>query len=222
MSSEIHGLAQDQCDVLNQILNTVRSIQQTQTQLSAAIESVQGQVNVLAGIKQVCELAKEQSSEVDDKTPVTTSGTSNHHHANGSRLLADPILIPDTLHSERLQGGLREEESPTSKRRLGVAPTSRIILTTYPNQSGIDPLQLNWGHRDPLQRGPVVVSRDQSTIRRRNAIGAHGGSYSIYHALAVASKNLDVEYRADFTNSEPAANIGPYPSVAVPATCSLL
>jgi hypothetical protein len=43
------------------------------------------------------------------------------------------------------------------------------------------------------------------------AIGAHGGSYSIYHALAVASKDLDVNHKADFTNTEPAANIGPFP-----------
>jgi hypothetical protein len=43
------------------------------------------------------------------------------------------------------------------------------------------------------------------------AVGAHGGSYSIYHALAVASKNLDVDHRADFTNTEPAAKIGPFP-----------
>lgn len=42
------------------------------------------------------------------------------------------------------------------------------------------------------------------------AIGAHGGSYSVYHALAVASKNLDVDHRADFTNSEPAVNLGPF------------
>lgn len=42
------------------------------------------------------------------------------------------------------------------------------------------------------------------------AIGAHGGSYSIYHALAVASKNLDIEHRPDFTNTEPAAIIGPF------------
>ena len=43
-----------------------------------------------------------------------------------------------------------------------------------------------------------------------SAIGAHGGSYSIYHALAVASKNLDSDHKPDFTNTEPAANIGPF------------
>lgn len=42
------------------------------------------------------------------------------------------------------------------------------------------------------------------------AIGAHGGSYSIYHALAVASKNLDVEHKPDFTNAGPAVTVGPF------------
>ncbi len=46
------------------------------------------------------------------------------------------------------------------------------------------------------------------------AIGAHGGSYSVYYALAVASKNLDVDHRPDFTNSEPAVNLGPFPQWA--------
>ncbi len=44
----------------------------------------------------------------------------------------------------------------------------------------------------------------------RAAIGAHGGSYSIYHALAVASKDLDADHRPDFTNTEPAVTIGPF------------
>jgi hypothetical protein len=43
------------------------------------------------------------------------------------------------------------------------------------------------------------------------AIGAHGGSYAIYHALAVASKDLDVDHKPDFTNTEPAVTIGPFP-----------
>ncbi|RMZ83631.1 hypothetical protein DV738_g864, partial [Chaetothyriales sp. CBS 135597] len=90
--------------------------------------------------------------------------------------------------------------------------TSRIILTTYPGQAGIDPIPLTWGAADPAIRGPVVVSRHTQTLRRRNAIGAHGGSYSIYNALAVASANLDLEHRPDFTNTEPAAQIGPFPA----------
>ena len=56
----------------------------------------------------------------------------------------------------------------------------------------------------------VVVSRNPSTIRRRNAVGAHGGSYSIYYALAVASHQVNTEHKADYTNTEPAVNIGPF------------
>lgn len=88
--------------------------------------------------------------------------------------------------------------------------SSKIILTTYPSQSGINPIPLHWGHLDPLIRGPVVVSRAKGTVRRRNAIGAHGGSYSIYHALAVASNDLTLGHRPDFTNTEPAVRIGPF------------
>ena len=51
---------------------------------------------------------------------------------------------------------------------------------------------------------------------RAVAIGAHGGSYAIYHALAVASKNLNVDHKPDFTNTEPAANIGPFPQWSDP------
>ncbi len=43
------------------------------------------------------------------------------------------------------------------------------------------------------------------------AIGAHGGSYSIYHALAVAINELKTDHKPDFTNTEPAATIGPFP-----------
>ncbi|SPQ21699.1 89b280d9-87b2-4c8a-96ab-524d756244b3 [Thermothielavioides terrestris] len=92
--------------------------------------------------------------------------------------------------------------------------SSRVVLTTYPKQIGIKPLPMEWGAADPLERGPVTVSRSPSTIGRRNAIGAHGGSYSIYYALALASRELKADHRPDFTNTEPAVNIGPFPQWA--------
>ncbi|KAM3073819.1 hypothetical protein ACMFMG_008442 [Clarireedia jacksonii] len=45
-------------------------------------------------------------------------------------------------------------------------------------------------------------------------IVAHGGSYSIYYALAVASKEIKSDHKPDFTNTEPASNIGPFPQWA--------
>ena len=58
--------------------------------------------------------------------------------------------------------------STPDARRGGNSLTSRIILTTYPGQSGIDPLPMKWGAADPTERGPVAVSRHTSTVRRRN------------------------------------------------------
>ncbi|EPS43429.1 hypothetical protein H072_2587 [Dactylellina haptotyla CBS 200.50] len=98
-----------------------------------------------------------------------------------------------------------------SKPRQGSMYSSRIILTTYPGQSGIDPVVMDWGNADPLKRGPVVVNRGSTTVRRRNAVGAHGGSYSFYNALAVAMQELSLDHKPDYTNTQPAANIGPYP-----------
>lgn len=36
----------------------------------------------------------------------------------------------------------------------------------------------------------------------------------MYHALAVASKDLDLSHKADFTNAQPAVSIGPFPQWA--------
>jgi GTP cyclohydrolase II len=76
-------------------------------------------------------------------------------------------------------------------------------LTTYPGQSVVDPLPLKWGEADPQERGPVLVSRSGETLKRRNAIGAHGGSYSIYNALAIASGDLPPDFRPSFENTQP-------------------
>ena len=52
---------------------------------------------------------------------------------------------------------------------------------------------MNWGHSDPLVRGPVVATVKHGG--QRNAIGAHGGGYCIYTALAVAAGELvNIEY----------------------------
>jgi hypothetical protein len=60
----------------------------------------------------------------------------------------------------------------------------------------------------------LIIEPSATVLTKVKAIGAHGGSYSIYHALAVASNNLDVEHRPDFTNTEPAVNVGPFPQWA--------
>lgn len=104
---------------------------------------------------------------------------------------------------------------PAAKKTAGKWP-NRITLTTYPGQVGVEPIPLDWGNADPLKRGPIVVARSADTIKSRNALGAHSGSYSIYQALAVAMGDLPVDHKPDYTNTQPPVKIGPFPQWSDP------
>lgn len=96
------------------------------------------------------------------------------------------------------------QESTGSKKRK----MSYVSLTSHPGRSGVKPYPIQWGNADPLVRGPICcTNRDEG---KRNAIGAHSGSYCVYRALAIASGALDPEYFPNFKNTEPAAKIGPF------------
>lgn len=206
MAPEEAESSSNQHEMLKQILLTLQSIRQDYQHLSAAVDSIQGQINVLSEVKQVHDVAGGNHISQAHVAPTEPSLTGQQ------QLSSDTETSPDAQASSVEFGSVDPSEARSAGEpvKQSAIATSRIILTTYPGQSGIDPVIMNWGHVDPLRRGPVVVSRSQSTVRRRNAIGAHGGSYSIYHALAVASKHLDVDHKADFTDSGPAINIGPF------------
>ena len=71
---------------------------------------------------------------------------------------------------------------------MSIHPATRqlIKLTTHPDQFGVDPEPLSWDARDPAKRGPVVAT--VSKPGKRNAIGAHSGTYSVYRAVALAAQ----------------------------------
>lgn len=85
-------------------------------------------------------------------------------------------------------------------------------MTAYPDQHGIRPFPLQWGASDPAIRGPVICSRLPTSIKQRNALGAHSGSYSIYRALAIAMGTLNPSHKPDYSNTEPPLPILPQPS----------
>ncbi|KAI5862847.1 putative GTP cyclohydrolase II [Durotheca rogersii] len=172
------------------VLQALKAIQESQSRLETEFESVSRRLDAIAPT------VPGASSGLEKKTPPQLA----------TRIPTTPTQI--SLGAGESDAG---STTPTSKEAVQAQTsgfTSRIILTTYPKQTGIDPLPLRWGAPDATGRGPVVVSRSSSTIRRRNA---HGGSYSIYFALALASKQLNANHRPDFTNTEPAVNIGPFP-----------
>ncbi|MFN5567517.1 MAG: hypothetical protein ACK495_04940, partial [Bradyrhizobium sp.] len=86
--------------------------------------------------------------------------------------------------------------------------TDHIRLTSHPVPGAKHHFPLQWGAASARERGPIIgtVSRPQD----RNVIGSHGGSYTVYRALAVSSGALDPIRRPDLTNTHPAATIGPF------------
>ncbi|KAG5953655.1 Uracil-regulated protein 1 [Claviceps sorghi] len=72
-------------------------------------------------------------------------------------------------------------------------------------------------HEDSKESKTVVMSAVPAPSSRSHLASRivltywSGGSYAIYYALAVASKELNTDHRPDFTNTEPAAQIGPFP-----------
>ncbi len=88
-----------------------------------------------------------------------------------------------------------------------------IRLTSHPTHQA-HRWQLRWGAAEPLERGPVIAS--VTRLGDRNAIGTHGGSYSLYRALAVSAGAMSPLQRPDLTNTHPVAEIGPHPQWAEP------
>jgi GTP cyclohydrolase II len=92
-----------------------------------------------------------------------------------------------------------------SENRIG-----HIRLTSHPGAGARLKFPIQWGAPTARERGPVIgsVSAD------RNVVGAHGGSYSVYRALAVSSGALAPGARPDLTHTSPAVPFGPFPQWA--------
>ncbi|KAF8169392.1 cyclohydrolase [Pholiota molesta] len=95
----------------------------------------------------------------------------------------------------------------TDKEREKLLYPGRVNLTTYPDQHGIAPAPMQWGAPTAAARGPVVCSRLPSSIKHRNAIGAHSGSYSIYRALSIAMGTLNPSHKPDYAHTQPPVDI---------------
>ncbi|KAH7007978.1 GTP cyclohydrolase N terminal-domain-containing protein [Ilyonectria destructans] len=184
----------DASDQQSGVIDALRDIQRTQSLLLNAVEAMSGKP-----------VADAQDDGTTVSTVVPVSGVFDPDSGN-DRSATESTVPDNAIEAVVTQTAVPSSSPSGSGQRAGY--TSRIILTTYPKQIGINPLPMDWGNSDPLKRGPIVVSRAPSTIRRRNGAG---GSYSIYYALAVASKELDSDHKPDFTNTEPTAQVGPFP-----------
>jgi GTP cyclohydrolase II len=95
------------------------------------------------------------------------------------------------------------------------AKSGHIRLTSHPGSRGPVRFPLTWGAATAAKRGPVVATVNSGADR--NAIGAHGGSYSVYRALAISSGAMDPNARPDLHDTAPVCEIGPHPQWGDPA-----
>jgi GTP cyclohydrolase II len=87
-------------------------------------------------------------------------------------------------------------------------PSGHIRLTSHPSKGKPHRYPIDWGAATAQARGAVIGS---TTARdHRNVIGAHGGAYSIYRALAVSSGTLDPSARPDLKDTHPVFEVGPH------------
>ena len=87
--------------------------------------------------------------------------------------------------------------------------STHVVLSSHSKQS--EPaISINWGKREPLERGPIIGTI--SNKADRNVIGTHGGSYTVYRALSIASGHFPSDHRPDLDNTEPVVTVKPQPS----------
>jgi GTP cyclohydrolase II len=87
--------------------------------------------------------------------------------------------------------------------------TSHIRLTSHPGPGTPSRFPIHWDAPTARERGPVVATANAGSDR--NAIGAHGGAYSVYRALAISAGAMNPLARPELANTHPVAEVGPHP-----------
>ncbi len=88
--------------------------------------------------------------------------------------------------------------------------STHIRLNSHPEPgASTSRIPVSWGAPSARERGPIVGAT--TTPLDRNVIGAYGGAYSLYRALAVSARTMNPSARPDLTNTYPTTEIGPHP-----------
>ena len=90
-----------------------------------------------------------------------------------------------------------------------------IRITSHPGSRAPARFPIHWGAKTARERGPVIATVNAGNDR--NAIGAHGGSYALYRALAISAGALNPIARPDLTNTSPVVDVGPFPQWSEPS-----
>ncbi|HEV2954797.1 MAG TPA: GTP cyclohydrolase II [Xanthobacteraceae bacterium] len=93
--------------------------------------------------------------------------------------------------------------------------SGHIRLTSHPGAGTPSRFPIRWGAATARERGPVIGTVTAGSDR--NAVGAHGGAYALYRALAVSAGALNPIARPDLTNTAPVIDVGPHPQWSEPS-----
>lgn len=118
-------------------------------------------------------------------------------------IVANPILDHHSTDKKSPNLKITSNSNDSEIQSLSNLLSNTKLFTTMSDD--VDPIELNWESQSPdyKKRGPAVCNFYKNGECKHNAIGAHSGCYSVYHALAVAAKQLNPNFIPDFTNSEP-------------------
>ncbi|CEH18442.1 gtp cyclohydrolase ii [Ceraceosorus bombacis] len=223
--SAVSGVPADSA-VLGEILRELREIKERNKELEAKVDALHGAAtlsNVASPSSFAAHTRRLSGGGLSPLHRAIGSAASNAVPANardsaallGSSPPAQPLgppAVPVPVPAAPVASSHEIGSSALKKNPTEGYYSDRVILSTYPGQSGIKPLPLVWGAQDPQQRGVIVASRHPNSIKVRNAIGAYGGFYSVYRALAIAQGKLNPNHRPNYTDTQPPFDIPPNPA----------
>jgi GTP cyclohydrolase II len=93
---------------------------------------------------------------------------------------------------------------------MGFKKSSHVVLTTHASQMYQDSIPIKWGAANPEERGPVVASL--TDLKKRNVIGTHSGSYTVYRALSIAAGKFPLTFKPDLSLTDSTTKIVPQDS----------
>jgi hypothetical protein len=102
--------------LLKEVLETLKGLQLSQTQLAAHVDAISGRVNILSGIKEVQDAADKAEGKINVLESLKPNTTEPHDH----------IAAPDAQ-TDITKAGATDDVSVIHARKPSV--TSRIILT---------------------------------------------------------------------------------------------
>ncbi|KAG6161788.1 hypothetical protein E4U51_006867 [Claviceps purpurea] len=151
-----------------------------------------------------------------DSTDVTILNALRHIQESQAQLLASVETLTERVNAEESEATIAELLDCDAQFTMSTSKTAQQSSIEGSRQVALAAVSAAPapGSRSSLASRIVLTlvslavgSGSGATLTNSSS----GGSYAIYYALAVASKELNVDHRPDFTNTEPAAQIGPFP-----------